>query len=84
MPSAVLTSCSFLLVPHFEENEDLEKVQKKLAAFSINPLGLKTEGVPSLKNHFESLNSLMCQFEDRISSRVSSSSSLENPEPNVM
>ncbi|KAM7536818.1 hypothetical protein Aperf_G00000083395 [Anoplocephala perfoliata] len=74
----------FWKLPHFEENEDVEQVQKKLAAFSINPLGLEMETVPSLQNYFESLNSLMCQFEDRISSRVSSSSSLEHPEPGVI
>lgn len=73
-----------LLVNYFEENEDVEKVQKELAAFSVNPFGLTMETVPSLQKYFDSLNSSMSQFEKIVSSRVASSSSLINPGPNAV
>ncbi|VUZ50824.1 unnamed protein product [Hymenolepis diminuta] len=73
-----------LLVNYFEENEDVEKVQKELAAFSVNPFGLTMETVPSLQKYFESLNSSMSQFEKIVSSRVASSSSLMNPGPSAV
>ncbi|VDL59436.1 unnamed protein product [Hymenolepis diminuta] len=71
-------------INYFEENEDVEKVQKELAAFSVNPFGLTMETVPSLQKYFESLNSSMSQFEKIVSSRVASSSSLMNPGPSAV
>ncbi|VDN96067.1 unnamed protein product [Rodentolepis nana] len=67
---------------YFNEDDGVEKVQKELAAFSVNPFGLSMETVPSLQKYFDSLNSSMSQFEKAVSSRAALSSSVVNPDSN--
>nr|CUU99372.1 hypothetical transcript [Hymenolepis microstoma] len=69
-------------INYFDEDDNVEKVQKELAAFSVNPFGLSMETVPSLQKYFDSLNSSMSQFEKAVSSRVALSSSLVHPGSN--
>ncbi|KAL5962268.1 hypothetical protein TSMEX_010044 [Taenia solium] len=71
-------------LPVVEEDENLQKVQKKLAKFVLNPLRIKAKAVPSVCEYFSTLSMLMRHYDERITSRIAASISLTTPEPHIV
>nr|CDS18407.1 expressed conserved protein [Echinococcus granulosus] len=70
-------------LPAAEGDENLEKVQKKLTKFIMNPLRIKVKDVPSVCEYLSTLGMLMRHYEERITSRIVPSTSLTTPEPRI-
>ncbi|CUT99123.1 expressed conserved protein [Echinococcus multilocularis] len=68
-------------LPAAEGDENLEKVQKKLTKFIMNPLCIKVKDVPSVCEYLSTLGMLMRHYEERIASRIVPSTLLTTPEP---
>ncbi|VDK21747.1 unnamed protein product [Taenia asiatica] len=71
-------------LPVVDEDENLQKVQEKLAMFVLNPLCIKAKAVPSVCEYFSTLSMLIRHYDERITSRIAASISLTTPEPHIV